>query len=186
MEELTKLQIGEHFTYKNMEWICLDHINGNILAMTAKVWQELPFDVNNHNDWNNSSLRRVLNNEFLEKLDRKHLVPFKPDLMADNGDLLYAEKAESDYVFILSCDQYRKYRKHIPLFDEWMWTCTPWNCSPYSGIGYSVRYVNTTGNIGNSIANSSYGVAPACIFSSENLKLCRQAHLEEIDEPEEG
>lgn len=184
MENLNTLKQGEHFTYNGLEWICLDYLpeyNG-VLAMTAQVWKELPFDTDRYNNWQKSSLRRVLNNDFLEeKLNKKHLVPFRLDLLADNGDDMYCNN-ENDYVGILSCDQYRKYRKIVPHFDEWMWTCTPWNCSPSSSNAGHVRFVYPTGNINNYYADSSYGVAPACIFSSEHLKLCRQAHLVEVDD----
>ena len=168
-----KLNIGEHFIYNGIEFICLDIIDGNYLAMTAKPWAEIPFDVDNHNDWRKSSLRRVLNSEFLDLLDRDHLIKQTSDLIADNGDRAYG--TSEDYVTILSCDQYRKYRDLVPLFDEWMWTLTPWTCNT-SNSDY-VRIVNPTGNVYGSYANHSYGVAPACLFSSQNLKLCRQAHL---------
>lgn len=168
-----KLNIGEHFIYNGIEFICLDIIDGNYLAMTAKPWAEIPFDTNNHNDWRKSSLRRVLNTDFLELLDKKHLVMQTSDLIADNGDKAYG--TSEDYVTILSCDQYRKYRDIVPLFEEWMWTLTPWSCNTsYSNF---VRDVLTTGGVSGSDAYISYGVAPACLFSSQNLKLCRQAHL---------
>lgn len=175
------LNPGEHFIYNGIEFICLDIINGNYLAMTAKLWAELPFDTNNENNWKNSSLRRVLNSDFLELLDKNHLVKQTSDLIADNGDKAYG--TSEDYVTILSCDQYRKYRDIVPLFEERMWTLTPWSCNT-SNSG-SVRYVGTTGNVGNYYADSSYGVAPACLFSSENLKLRRQAHLVGVDEDDE-
>ena len=168
-----KLNIGEHFIYNGIEFICLDIIDGNYLAMTAKPWAEIPFDTNNHNDWRKSSLRRVLNTDFLELLNKKHLVMQTSDLIADNGDKAYG--TSEDYVTILSCDQYRKYRDIVPLFEEWMWTLTPWSCD--TSNSYYVRGVNTTGNVYISYAGSSSGVAPACLFSSQNLKLCRQAHL---------
>lgn len=168
-----KLNIGEHFIYNGIEFICLDIIDGNYLAMTAKPWAEIPFDTNNHNDWRKSSLRRVLNTDFLELLDKKHLVMQTSDLIADNGDKAYG--TSEDYVTILSCDQYRKYRDIVPLFEEWMWTLTPWSCNT-SG-SYYVRLVGTTGGVGYYGASNSIGVAPACLFSSQNLKLCRQAHL---------
>lgn len=168
-----KLNIGEHFIYNGIEFICLDIIDGNYLAMTAKPWAEIPFDTNNHNDWRKSSLRRVLNTDFLELLDKKHLVMQTSDLIADNGDKAYG--TSEDYVTILSCDQYRKYRDIVPLFEEWMWTLTPWSCNTsYSDY---VRYVDTTGDVSDNGANNRHGVAPACLFSSQNLKLCRQAHL---------
>lgn len=109
------LNPGEHFIYNGIEFICLDIINGNYLAMTAKPWAKIPFDTNNHNDWRKSSLRRVLNNDFLELLDKKHLVVQTSDLIADNGDKAYG--TSEDYVTILSCDQYRKYRDIVPLFE---------------------------------------------------------------------
>lgn len=168
-----KLNIGEHFIYNGIEFICLDIIDGNYLSMTAKPWAEIPFDTNNHNDWRKSSLRRVLNNDFLELLDKKHLVMQTSDLIADNGDKAYG--TSEDYVTILSCDQYRKYRDIVPLFEEWMWTLTPWSCNPSNS--YIVRYVHPTGIVSNHYAHISRGVAPACLFSSQNLKLCRQAHL---------
>lgn len=182
MFENEKLMIGEHFTYEGIEWICLDIIDGNYLAITAQVWQELPFDVDNHNNWKESSLRRVLNDEFLDKLNKNHLVMQTSDLIADNGDRKYGTC--EDYVTILSCDQYRKYRDLVPHYPEWMWTLTPWSC--YSGYGIGVRGVFPIGNIGGSDAGHSNGVAPACIFSSKHLKLCRQAHLVEIDESAEN
>lgn len=168
-----KLNIGEHFIYNGIEFICLDIIDGNYLAMTAKPWAEIPFDTNNHNDWRKSSLRRVLNTDFLELLDKKHLVMQTSDLIADNGDKAYG--TSEDYVTILSCDQYRKYRDIVPLFEEWMWTLTPWSCN--TSTSHGVRTVSTTGSVYYGYAYSSYGVAPACLFSSQNLKLCRQAHL---------
>lgn len=175
------LNPGEHFIYNGIEFICLDIIDGNYLAMTAKPWAELPFDTNNKNNWKNSSLRRVLNSDFLELLDKKHLVKQTSDLIADNGDKAYG--TSEDYVTILSCDQYRKYREIVPLFEEWMWTLTPWSCYA-SGSNY-VRYVYTTGNVHHYYASNSHGVAPACLFSSENLKLRRQAHLVGVDEDDE-
>lgn len=175
------LNPGEHFIYNGIEFICLDIIDGNYLAMTAKVWQELPFDVNNYNDWKESSLRRVLNDEFLNKLNRNHLIMQTADLVADNGDRKCGTC--KDYVTILSCDQYRKYRDLVPCYPEGMQTLTPWSC--LSGYGNLVRRVNSIGNIYDNSAHNSYGVAPACIFSSENLKLRRQASLIGVDEDDE-
>lgn len=175
------LNPGEHFIYNGIEFICLDIIGGNYLAMTAKPYTEIPFDTDGKNDWRKSSLRRVLNNDFLDLLDRRHLIKQTSDLIADNGDKAYG--TSEDYVTILSCDQYRKYREIVPLFEEWMWTLTPWTCNPSSS--YGVRHVGPAGNVYHIIANNSGGVAPACLFSSENLKLRRQAHLVGADEDDE-
>lgn len=158
--------IGDHFIYKDIKWICLDIIDGNYLAITAKVWQKLPFDVDSYNNWKESSLRRVLNDEFLNKLNKEHLVMQTSDLIADNGDKAYGTC--KDYVTILSCDQYRKYRTLVPCYPEWMRTLTPWNCFSDGG---TVRLVNPTGNIDyGSAYNSCRGVAPVVLFSSKTKK----------------
>lgn len=161
--------IGDPFIYKDIKWICLDIIDSNYLAITAKVWQELPFDFGNHNNWKESSLRRVLNDKFLDKLNKNHLVKQTSDLIADNGDKQYGSC--EDYVTILSCDQFRKYRDLVPCYPERMWTLTPWSCyDSLGGTGRTVRLVNPTGNINDYSACFGYGVAPVVLLSSEILK----------------
>ena len=97
-------------------------------------------------------------------------------MVADNGDDRYG--TVTDRVFILSCDEYRKYRKHVPLLPEWMWTCTPWYITGAGNSGY-VRGVDNAGGLYSSVANSSNGVAPACVFNPKNLKLHRQVQMVE-------
>ncbi len=172
------LNPGEHFIYNGIEFICLDIIDGNYLAMTAKPCAEIPFDTNGKNDWRKSSLRRVLNNDFLDLLGRRHLIKQTSDLIAGNGDKVYG--TSEDYVTILSYDQYRKYREIVPLFDEWMWTLTPWSCT--SSFSLTVFLVRPSGNVTHEYTDDTNGVAPVCLFSSENLKLRRQASLIGVDE----
>lgn len=153
-------------------------IYGNYLAMTAKPWDELPFDTGGRNDWRGSSLRRVLNSDFLDRLDRRHLLKQFSDLTADNGDRKYG--TSEDYVTILSCDQYRKYRDLVPLFEEWMWTLTPWTCG--TGDAHCLRFVSYKGDIYNEEAHYTHGVAPVCLFSSERLRIAKQTALVGVDE----
>ena len=68
-----------------------------------------------------------------------------------------------DYVFLLSCDLYRKYRESVPRFNNWWWTLTPWTCN-LSYAGYA-RIVYSSGEVGNGNAYYGYGVAPACLFN---------------------
>jgi hypothetical protein len=177
-ENICVLSAGERFSYKGFEWICLDHVDDGVLAIMASTWngKEYPFDKDGNNDYSTSSLRRKLLNDLLPILGEDNLLPHVVDLVADNGDTSYG--TVTDKVFILSCDEYRKYRKHVPLLPEWMWTCTPWYISEDGGGG-GVRSVYTTGGLNNYDAYNSGGVAPACVFSSKNLKLRRQAQMVE-------
>nr|DAI80759.1 MAG TPA: hypothetical protein [Caudoviricetes sp.] len=172
-----KLRPGEEFVYNGIRFICLDVINGNYLAITADCLCEKRFN-NNYNDgcnnWKTSTLRRFLNEDVLEEhFDVKHLIKQTSDLTADNGDKAYGTC--EDYITLLTCDQYRKYRDYVPLFEECMWTLTPWRCD--TGYAGSVRYVTPSGAIYNSYADNSIGLAPVCLFNSNNLTLRRQAQL---------
>ena len=182
MEKLTVLNIGERFTFKGFEWIVLDKDEDGVFAIMTDFWQILPFDTENNNNWEKSSLRRVLNTDFVDLIGKQNLIEVESDLIADNGDKSYGKT--KDYVTILSCDQYRHYRDVVPKYEsDWLWTLTPWSCD--SGLASGVRYVNPSGKLGSNYAYISHGVAPACNFKSQNLKLCRQAHLVEVNDNDE-
>lgn len=172
-----KLRPGEEFVYNGIRFICLDVIDGNYLAITADCLCEKRFNDNYNdgcNNWKTSTLRRFLNEDVLEEhFDAKHLIKQTSDLTADNGDKAYGTC--EDYITLLTCDQYRKYRDYVPLFEECMWTLTPWRCDPGNASG--VRYVNPAGAFYNIGANYSIGLAPVCLFNSNNLTLRRQAQL---------
>lgn len=178
-ENIGVLSAGERFGFKGFEWIVLDNnVDGGVLAIMASAWnnEEYSFDDDGCNNYAKSSLRRKLLNELLPVLGEDNLIPHEVDMVADNGDDRYG--TVTDRVFILSCDEYRKYRKHVPLLPEWMWTCTPWY-TPYSGYGSNVRSVNTGGGLNYGGASYGGGVAPACVFNPKNLKLHRQVQMVE-------
>lgn len=172
-----KLRPGEEFVYNGIRFICLDIIGGNYLAITTECWCEKRF--NNEykdgcNNWKKSTLRRFLNEDVLEEhFNTEHLIKQTSDLVADNGDKAYG--ICEDYITLLTCDQYRKYRDYVPLFEECMWTLTPWRCD--TDLARYVRYVSPTGAVHSNGAYSSHGLAPVCLFNSDNLTLRRQAQL---------
>lgn len=178
-ENIGVLSAGERFIFKGFEWITLDNnVDGGVLAIMASSWngEEYRFDEDCCNNYAKSSLRRKLLNELLPVLGEDNLIPHEVNLVADNGDDRYG--TVTDRVFVLSCDEYRKYRKNVPLLPEWMWTCTPWYITD-SGYSHSVRGVRTDGFLSNSHASSTDGVAPACVFNPAYLKLRRQAQMVE-------
>lgn len=172
-----KLRPGKEFVYNGIRFICLDIIDGNYLAITAECWCEKRFNEefkDGCNNWEKSTLRRFLNEDVLEgHFNTEHLIKQTSDLVADNGDKVYGTC--EDYITLLTCDQYRKYRDYVPLFEGCMWTLTPWRCD--TGYARYVRNVTPTGAINDSHAYLSYGLAPVCLFNSDNLTLRRQAQL---------
>lgn len=196
MTNITTLRPGEHFMFKGFEWVCLDphHPDGGVLAIMAKPWRNgLKFcpdeqyadEKGNWNNYRTSLLRK----EVLglgKVIGAKNLKPHKLDLVADNGDKAYNEYAVMGDVFILTCDEYRKYRDYIPHYDSWIWTATPWYCGDKnSGMGYasSVHLVLAGGQLGRSSAGESHAVAPACILNPAALNLRQgMAYVEEVSE----
>lgn len=195
MTNITSLRPGEHFMFKGFEWVCLDqnHPDGGVLAIMAKPWAKdvkfCPSDkfADEKGNWNNyrtSNVRGILSDMANAVFGGKCLLAHTVDLVADNGDRAYGNI--QDFVFILTCDEYRKYRDYIPRYDSWTWTATPWYCGDMhsdTGYAYNVRCVCRSGLLGNYGACDGGAVAPACILNPKSLNLRQNmAYVEEVAE----
>lgn len=200
MTNITTLRPGEHFMFKNFEWVCLDpnHPDGGVLAIMAKPWaKDVKFCqsdkfVDEKGNWNNyrtSLIREILNDSLAKKIRANklgdNLLLHTVDLVADNGDRAYG--TVQDFVFILTCDEYRKYRDYIPHYDSWIWTATPWICGdedPNTGCGAAmVRSVDICDRFCFVGACLNGVVAPACILNPKSLNLRQNmAYVEELSE----
>lgn len=195
MTNITTLRPGEHFMFKNFEWVCLDpnHPDGGVLAIMATPWTKdvkfCPSDkfTDEKGNWNNyrtSNVRMILFCMANTVFDRKNLLSHTVDLVADNGDRAYG--TVKDTVFILTCDEYRKYRDYIPHYDSWIWTATPWYCGDKdsdTGIADYVRRVNPNGLLNGNTASLNLAVVPACILNPKSLNLRKDmAYVEEVSE----
>ena len=159
---IKKPSAGEHFFYNGIEFVALGEEQGGILAVVAERLEErMAFDKNNKNDWRSSTLREYLNGEYINNFDTDDLLPFVSDLTSDDGMTDYG--TSEDFVALLSDNLYRKYRKFMPQYDTWVWTITPWSCTP--GHADCERFVYTSGALNDYYAYNALGVAPACIFN---------------------
>ena len=195
MTNITTLRPGEHFMFKNFEWVCLDpnHPDGGVLAiMATPLEKEVKFcpsdnfadEKGNWNNYRTSNVRGVLSDMANAVFDEKCLLSHTVDLVADNGDRAYG--TVQDTVFILTCDEYRKYCDYIPHYDNWIWTATPWFCGDENSdtVGaIHVRRVTTGGQLYDSCAYISSAVAPACVLNPKSLNLRQSmAYVEEVSE----
>lgn len=195
MTNITTLRPGEHFMFKGFEWVCLDpdHPDGGVLAIMAEPWVRYvkfcPGDIfaDEKGNWNNyrtSNVRGLLSGMESAVFDGESLLSHTVDLVADNGDRAYG--AVADTVFILTCDEYRKYRDYIPHYDSWIWTATPLYCGDkdsFTDIAYYVCYVDTDGQLNNRNAYYNGAIAPACILNPKLLNLRKgMAYVEEASE----
>lgn len=195
MTNITTLHPGEHFMFKSLEWVCLDqnHSDGGVLAIMAELWAKdikfYPSDkfADEKGNWNNyrtSNVRRILSAMANAVFDEKCLLSHTVDLVADNGDRAYG--TVKDTVFILTCDEYRKYRDYIPHYAIQIWTATPWYCgNKDSDAGESsvVRTVNADGLLYNYGACNGGAIVPACVLNPKSLNLRQNmAYVEEVSE----
>lgn len=195
MSNITTLRPGEHFMFKNFECVCLDpnHPDGGVLAIMAKTWAEdvkfCPSDKfadekGNRNNYRTSNVRGILSDMANAVFEKKSLLSHTVDLVADNGDMAYG--TVHDDVFILTCDEYRKYRDYIPHYDSWIWTATPWYCGDKDydiGVANCVRGVSKGSLFDNSSALYGRAVAPACVLNPKFLNLRQSmAYVEEVAE----
>lgn len=187
MTNITTLLPGEHFMFKGFEWVCLDpnHPDGGLLAIMAKPWaKDIKFcpderyadEKGNLNNYRTSFLHEVLG--LVKVIGTDNLILHEVDLVADNGDRAYG--TVQDFVFILTCDEYRKYREFIPHYDSWIWTATPWFCGyedSDTGCAAMVRSVDIGCRFGCASACLGGAIAPACVLNPTSLNLRRVWHL---------
>lgn len=138
----------------------------------------------NWNNYRKSNVRLELLLNMVPALGRKNLLMHEVDLVADNGDRAYG--TVHDFAFILTCDEYRKYRDYIPYYNNWIWTATPWFCGDEdfdTGCAAIVRSVDISSRFGCVGACSNGAVVPACILNPKSLNLRQSmAYVEEVAE----
>lgn len=195
MTNITTMRSGEHFMFKNCEWVCLDpnHPDGGVLAIMAEPWaKDVKFCpdeqyVDEKGNWNNyrtSNVRGILSDMENAVFEKNSLLSHTVELVADNGDRAYG--TVKDTVFILTCDEYRKYRDYIPHYNSWIWTATPWYCGDEdsdTGCAAIVHSVDISSRFGCVGACINGAVAPACVLNPKFLNLRQNmAYVEEVSE----
>lgn len=197
MTNITTLRPGEHFMFKGFEWVCLDphHPDGGVLAIMAKPWAKdvkfCPSDkfADEKGNWNNyrtSNVRGILSDMANAVFKKERLLSHTVDLVADNGDHAYG--TVKDTIFILTCDEYRKYREFIPYYngDRLIWTATPFGCDDKdsdAGESTVVRTVSEDGLLYNYGACNGGTIVPACVLNPKFLNLRKNmAYVEDVSE----
>lgn len=155
---ITDFTPGNTVEFAEQKWNVLAEVEEKkFLCANNDIICEKEFDEQNNNNWNKSSLREYLNGEYLKKFTDVNLVPWKQDLTTDDGLDEYG--SGEDKIFLLTTDQYRKYRKNMRDVNDWWWLITA-----DSIANHSVRSVDTDGSLSNHRAYYGYnGVRPACV-----------------------
>jgi hypothetical protein len=147
-----RIQMGK-YNGKPLHWIYLGHYDDETdLFLSEDIICERRFD-SESNDWFNSELAKWLAVEFLDEAftqsEYPQLVPIK-----SNG--LFGHK-----LFLLSKDEYEKYRNEIPRKDNRWWLRSPSKetCKPAKVA--TVKYDGSVNAIGFYVNEDFIGVRPA-------------------------
>lgn len=160
-------EIGKTIEVAGIKWLVLDKLEKGYFAISEDFYgRDREFD-DNCNDWKSSDLRNELNTDLRKKIESElgtdSLIEFERNLLSLDGQTEYGTCR--DYVSLISVDEYRKYRKLLPNTNKWWWTLTP-NSTACNDDDTFVRVVSPFGSIYCISYCLSFGVRPACIFSS--------------------
>lgn len=158
-------KVGESFELAGITWKVLEVTESGCKCL-AKSIDDMEFSEDTNN-WSESDLRKYLNGEYLEKLEAEvgaeNILQFKRDLTSLDGLKEYGSC--EDKVSLLTLDEYRQHREHIPNSGDWFWLITPWSTKS-NGWEHSVAVVAPAGNVYWNFYYGWGGVRPICIFSS--------------------
>ena len=160
--KIKDVKIGSKFKFGKIEFVKLDNTHSGCLCLATDVLFRDCFDEDSKNNWETSTLREKLMKVIGDYIDTSALVPFDRDLTTDDGMTDYGHC--TDTVSLLTCDEYRKYRKLILNCGESHWTITA-DSLEYS---YSVRFVYSDGSLNSSRAFSG-GVRPLCVLKPDTI-----------------
>lgn len=166
MEKIKNVkEAGNTFELVGLKWTVLEVTEKGYMCLSERLEGSMQFGSNN--DWKESSIREYLNGEFAEKLTNEigaeNIIEFERDLLSLDGQIEYGSCM--DKVSLLTFDEYRKNRKHIPNASYWWWLLTP-DSKPCNNDSDWIRVVSPSGVIYNFYYFNYGGVRPVCIFSS--------------------
>ena len=174
--ELSRVRQGEAFTFDGVRWVKLDESAGAALVVAEDVLlKNTPFECEDaeredHNNFKGSNLELSI----VELLTAKHqkiqdaVVERPIDLTTMDGMTDYGMPVVTARV--LTIDEYRKYRRFIPLASEPYWLATGWTTksSPHSDAS-GAYYVDTDGTLGSSDVYYAYFAARPALYLKSSI-----------------
>lgn len=146
---------GQHVFYRNekyiddLEFVVLGY-NGTCCACVsaAPLKDNMPFDINNNNNWETSSLRKYLNEEYVKRFDERCI-----------------EIYNNDKIWLLSKEEIEIDKNILPKYSICWWTRS--RDVSYADGAWFVYPYGWLANFGNAI--DALGVIPACKFNLTSL-----------------
>ena len=174
--EICKVRNGERFIVDGEEFVKLGEVAGGVFVLLVGTLpdycafeSEDADDDRDHNNFIGSNVKRVVV-EWLHrhKILSEAALALPIDLTSMDGMTDYG--MPNVYGRILTVDEYRKYRRFIPLTDKPFWTATPWCTRSSNSRYYSAYRVDSDGSVYSNYAyNADYCARPALALKSSLL-----------------
>ena len=179
-EKTMKLDLvrqGKTFTLDGVEFVKLDSDAEATLAVTVGTpldccpFEDEDADREDHNNFSGSYIQKVMERFWREQHSPifKAIVERPIDLTSMDGMTTYGKPYT--VARLLTIDEYRKYRRFIPLADKAYWTATPWTTlrSPYSYANYAYG-ISADGSVNYSVVyRARFAPRPALYLQSSIL-----------------
>ena len=120
---LAEIKAGETCNTGTFDHIVFEHLpNGKTVCMLKDFYKRAKFDKNT-NDYKKSSIRKILNTEFLDKLAKEvgaeNIIEHTVDLTSDEGSKKYG--SVQDKISLLTCENFRKYHDILEKYNPGSW-----------------------------------------------------------------
>lgn len=175
--ELGKVRQGERFKLDGVEFVKLDCDEEATFVLTADTLPECcafeddDAEREDHNNFDRSLIQKIMERFWREQHSPifKAIVERPIDLTSMDGMTTYGKPFT--VARLLTIDEFRKYRRFIPLTSKPFWTATPWTTlrSPYSNANFAY-YIYTDGTVNiNYVYNAYFAPRPALYLQSSIL-----------------
>lgn len=162
--ELSTLKPGDEFKLGDEVFIVMEHTDKGTRVISKEfAYKKVKFGDNSN--WNTSPIRRMLNNEYFEKIaaiigGENNIISMDRDLTSLDGLDDYGTC--TDKVSLLTAMEYAKYHKILGLksnYPDWWWLITPAS-TPSNNYARRVCCVLSSGVLFWDGCGSAYGVRP--------------------------
>lgn len=175
--ELGKVRQGERFKLDGVEFVKLDCDEEATFVVTSDTLPECcafeddDAEREDQNNFDGSIIQKNMERFWREQHSPifKAIVERPIDLTSMDGMTTYGKPFT--VARLLTIDEFRKYRRFIPLTSKPFWTATPWTAmrSPYSDADNAYR-INTSGSVDhNYVYNADFAPRPALYLQSSIL-----------------
>lgn len=183
--ELAQVRRGESFILDGVKFVKLDEDAHASFVLTADVFpKHIPFE---HKDAERKDHDNFVGSYLQKHVDiwlrqghpniSKAVVERPINLLSMCGETVYGTPC----VFgrVLTLDEYRRYRKYIPLASDWYWLATSY--SPYSSHGDSACFVYADGSVGSDRVYRGCVCARPALYLESSILVSVEVETDDIE-----